>query len=254
LLVKPAPLLAGGREHLAHRLPESQRSVADGQHRRGHPAAATGAQQISPRLGRLPEPISQGDELLAAVGTHPDHHQQAQLLLLEADLEVDPVDPQVDVVSTRQITVLECLGLVLPLRGQSGDRRGRQSRTRTQELLQRRTEIAGRQPVQIQQRQHLGHLRGLARPRRQDRRREPLPLTGIRIHALVVDPRRAHRNGSRSGQHLTLIVVAVAHHQSTPVLVDLTDMSVDVGRDFGVQRCREHLPSAAADDFIEQRP
>jgi hypothetical protein len=84
---------------------------------------------------------------------------------------VDPVDPQVDVVSTRQITVLECLGLVLPLRGQSDDRRGRQSRTRTQELLQRRTEVAAGQAMQIEQRQHLGHLWGLACPRRQDRRR-----------------------------------------------------------------------------------
>ena len=130
LLVEPAPLLAGRREHLAHRLPEPQRAVTDGQHRRGHAAAAARPQQISPRLGRLPVPVGQGDEFLAAIGAHPDHHQQAQLLLLEADLEVDAVDPQVDVVGARQIPLPEGLGLVLPLRGQPGDRRRRQPRTR----------------------------------------------------------------------------------------------------------------------------
>ncbi|GAA2757256.1 hypothetical protein GCM10009872_26160 [Actinopolymorpha rutila] len=35
------------------------------------------------------------DELLVAVGTNPDHDQQAHLVLLEADLEVDPIDPHV---------------------------------------------------------------------------------------------------------------------------------------------------------------
>ena len=252
--MEPAPLLAGVGEHLPHRLPEPQRAVADRQHRCGHPAPATRPQQIGPRLGRLAVPVGQRDELLAAVGAHPDHHQQAQLLLLEADLEVDPVDPQVHVVGARQDALGERLGLVLPLRGQPGDRRRRQARARAQELLQRRAEVAAGQAVQVQQRQHLGHLRRLARPRRQDRRGEPLPLTGIGVDALVVDPRRPHRHRPRRGQHLALVVVAVADHQPTPVLVDLTDMGVDVGGDLGLQRRREHLPGTVADDLVEQRP
>jgi len=60
-------------------LPEPERAVTDSQHRRGHPAAATIPQQIGPRLSGLPIPVGQSDELLAAIGTHPDHHQQAQL-------------------------------------------------------------------------------------------------------------------------------------------------------------------------------
>ena len=44
--------------------------------------------------------------------------------------------------------------------------------------------------MQVQQRQHLGHLRGLACPRRQDRRGKPLPLTRIGVDPFVVDPRR----------------------------------------------------------------
>jgi hypothetical protein len=36
-------------------------------------------------------PIGERDQLFGAVGTHADHHQQADLVLLQADLEVDPV-------------------------------------------------------------------------------------------------------------------------------------------------------------------
>ena len=148
----------------------------------------------------------------------------------------------------------ECLGLVLPLRGQPGDRRGRQPRTRTEELLQRRTEVTGRQAVQIQQRQHLGHLRGLARPRRQDRRGKPLPLTGIGVDALVVDPRRGHLTAPAAVSTSRWLVIAVADHQPATVLVDLVGVSVDVGGDLGLQRRGQHLPGTVADDLIEQRP
>jgi hypothetical protein len=167
---------------------------------------------------------------------------------------VDPVDPQVDVVGPRQITLPERLGLVLPLRGEPGDRRGREPDTGAQELLQRRTEVTGGQTMQVQQRQHLGHLRGLTRPRRQNRRGKPLPLTRISIDALVVDPRRGHRHRARRGQHLALVVITIAHNQPIPVLVDLADMGVDVGGDLRPQRRRQHLPGTVADDLIKQRP
>ena len=92
LHVEPAPLLLGLGEHLAKRLPEPQRAVADGQHRGPHPTALAVAQQIGPRLGGLAEPVGQRDQLLGAIDADPDHHQQADLVLLEADFEVDPVD------------------------------------------------------------------------------------------------------------------------------------------------------------------
>jgi hypothetical protein len=80
-------------------------------------------------------------------------------------------------------------------------------------------EVLRREPVQVQQRQHLLDLRGLARPRRQDRRREPLPLAGFRVNPLVVHPRRMHLDRARGGGHLARLVIAVAHHQPMPVLV-----------------------------------
>ena len=92
--MEPAALLSGGREDLAHRFPEPQRAIPDGQYRGGHAATTAVAQQISPRLGRLAVAISDRDQFLASVGTHAQHHQQAQFLLLQPDLEMDPVDPR----------------------------------------------------------------------------------------------------------------------------------------------------------------
>jgi hypothetical protein len=65
-----------------------------------------------------------------------------------------------------------------------------------------------------------------------------LPFTGISVDALVIDPRRGHRHRTRRGQHLALVVIAVAHHQPVAVLVDLAGMGVDVGGHLGPQRRR----------------
>jgi hypothetical protein len=50
--------------------------------------------------------IVERDQLLGAIGADPDHHQQTHFVLLQADLEVDPVDPHVDVVGARQDRLL----------------------------------------------------------------------------------------------------------------------------------------------------
>ena len=167
---------------------------------------------------------------------------------------MDPVDPHVDVVGLGQRPLAERLGLVLPLLGEPGDRLGRQAGGGAEELLQRRSEVRARQSVKVQQRQHLGQLRGFAGPRRQDRRGEPLALPAGLIDPAVVDPGLAHRHRTRGGAHLPRLVVAVADHQPVSVLVDLVGVGRDVGRDLGLQRRREHLPRAVTDDLIEQRP
>jgi hypothetical protein len=64
------------------------------------PAALAVAQQIGPRFGGLPIAVGQRDEFLAAIGAHPDQHQQAQLGLLEADVDMDSVSPDIHVVHT----------------------------------------------------------------------------------------------------------------------------------------------------------
>jgi hypothetical protein len=81
-----------------------------------------------------------------------------------------------------------------------------------------------------------------------------VPLPGIGVETLVVDPRRRHPHGSRRGQHVALVVVAVADHQPVTRFVNLTQVGVDVGGDLGLQRGREHLSGTVADDLVEQRP
>ena len=108
--------------------------------------------------------------------------------------------------------------------------------------------------MQVQQRQHLGHLRGLAGPRRQDRRREPLALSRRLVDALVVDPRLTHRHRSRRRADLPFSVVAVADHQPMTGLVDLVRECLDVRGDLGLQRCRQHRPGTVAHQLVQQRP
>lgn len=88
--MEPAALLERVGEHLTQRAPEPERAVADRQDRSTHAAPLAAAEQIQPGLGGLTVPVIEGDQLLGAIGTHADHHQQAHLVLLEADLQMDP--------------------------------------------------------------------------------------------------------------------------------------------------------------------
>ncbi len=75
-----------------------------------------------------------------------------------------------------------------------------------------------------------------------------MPLSGIGVDTAVVDTRRCHRHRTRRSQNVTLVVVAVTHHQTVAVLVDLVGERVDVGGDLGGQRGREHLAGTVTND------
>jgi hypothetical protein len=210
----------------------TQRPVADREHRGGHAAAFAVAQQVSPRRTRLAEPVGHGDQLLGRVGAHPDHHQQAHVVLLEANLEVDPVDPHLHVVDLGQRPGGERAGVVLPLPGQPGI-----------VAADNPWLVPGTAPTPGRSRWWTGHadtaaatprhLRRLPCPGGQDRRRKPASLPGGLVDALVVDPRRPHRDRAGRGGHLPLGVVAVANHQPLPVHIDLAGMDLDVGGHLG---------------------
>jgi hypothetical protein len=107
--------------------------------------------------------------------------------------------------------------------------------------------------MQIQQRQHLGDLRALAAPGRQDRRGEAGPLTGVRVDPLVVDARRVDLHRAGRGQHLPRLVRAVADHHPPAVGVPLVDELQDVGVHLGLQRRGQHPSGALPDDLIDER-
>src|ERR1035437_4739246 len=105
--------------------------------------------------------------------------------------------------------------------------------------------------MQIEDREHLGHLRRLPSVRRQDLRAVPLALPGLLIDALVVDPRRADRHGPRPDRHLPLPRATVADHQPLPVPAD---ERADVLIDLGLQRRRDHPTRTLARETIKRDP
>ena len=119
--VEPAALLGCLRKDVAHRRPEAEGAVADGEHRGPHPPALAVPQQARPGLGRLAVTAGDGHELFSPVGPHTDHDQAAQAVLAEAHVEVDAVDPDVDVVDLGQRARGERCLLGLPSSRQPGD-------------------------------------------------------------------------------------------------------------------------------------
>jgi hypothetical protein len=92
--------------------------------------------QISPGLGGLPIAIRQGHQLLGLIGANPDDHQAAPPVVLQADVEVDAVDPPVHVVDARKVQGRPAHVLGLPGLGEPADARGRQAGLGAEELAQ----------------------------------------------------------------------------------------------------------------------
>ena len=220
------------------------------------PAVAQVAEHGRPGVLALAVAVLDREQLLLAVLTDADHDQQAQLgILAEPHADVHAVDEQVRVAVEPQLPRAERGVLGLPLLGQPLDRARRQPRgVLAQQIPQRRPEVAGREAVQIQDRQHLGHLRRPPRVRRQDPRAEPLALPGLLVDALVVHPRRPDRDRARADRHPPLPRPAVADHQPLAVLVDLVHERADVLIDLGLERRRDHPASALPREIIERDP
>jgi hypothetical protein len=247
----PTPLLPGGGEHLAQRPPQPQRPVAHHHHRRAHAAAAAVPQQLRPRIGRLALAVGDRDQLLGAVGAHPHQHQAAQPPVLQADVEVDAVRPAVHVVPVRQVPAQERLPLGLPLDGQPGHHRGRQARAGAKERLQRRHEVQAGQPVQVQQRQHLGHLGATPAPARQDHAVELLTLARGRVGAPVVHPRADHLHLACPRGDGACRGVPVADHQPAAALVHFLTVGGQVGLHLRLQRDRQHPAGTLAEQLVQ---
>ena len=145
---------------------------------------------------------------------------------------MDPVDPHLHVVDLGQRPGGERAGVVLPLLDQPGivaaDNRGW---------------CPGTAPTPGRSRWWTGHADTAAAtpppsaatsvPRRAGSPKKPASRPGGLVDALVIDPRRPHRDRAGRGGHLPLGVVAVANHQPLPVHVDLAGMGLDVGGHLG---------------------
>jgi hypothetical protein len=171
--------------------------------------------------------------------------------LLQPNPEMNPIGPAGHVVTVAEVTAAEVLVVSLPVGKQPVDRSRRQPHGRAEERLQGGHEVAGGQPMQAQQRQHLGDLGALAAPRRQDHRAEPRPLAGHRIGAAVIHPRRPHPDRPGSSGDLPLAGAAVADHQPPATLVPLGRMRGQILIDLGFQRNRQHPPRALTHELVQ---
>ena len=162
------------------------------------------------------------------------------------------VGPHVHVVPIVQAAFGEGPLVGLPLGRQPGDHRRRQASGRAEEPGQRRREVTRGHAVQVHRRQHLGHLRRAAGPRREDRGPEPAPLPGI-VDTLVVHPRCGHLDRSRRSADRARLGPTVAHHQAMAALIALAGQPGDVGVHFHLEGSRQHPAGTIQDDLIERR-
>ena len=167
---------------------------------------------------------------------------------------MDPVRPDVDVIAVRERSLHEGAVLGLPGRREPSDDRRRQPRCRSEEPFESRSEVPGRQAVQVEQGQHLGDLRGLAAPRRDDRGLELRPLVGLGVDPTILHARRADPDRSRDGGDHPRPGVAVARDEPVPRLVTFAGQLRDVGVDLGLQGRGEHPLCSLAEDLVQHRP
>ena len=161
--------MPGFRKHLAQRFPEAQSPVAYGQ--LGRMIQATfpqASEQLTPAGFRLPVAIFNSHQLLVAVLSDPNDHQQAEPVI-QADIAVDTVRPPVNVALLAQVTVTPLLVLLQPLGLEPGHRIGGQPLgLLTDQGVQSLLKVARGDPSQVEPRDELIQTPSPLQVRRQE--------------------------------------------------------------------------------------
>ena len=245
----PATLAARLRPHFLDRLPEAERAVGNrefGADRKPTPLEIE--EQLPPGLRALAHAVDEPDEFLFALRRGANDDQQALRVVLQASLHVDAIGPEVDVALGGEVTLAPACVLVRPGVLEPPDRRGREATgvlaKQSQECL---LEVAGRDALEVEDRnQHLEALR-TACVRRQDRRREPNPF-GAFARA-VAHTWTAYRDRTDAGHDFALGQMPVAHQPLAAVVGELVGMAVEQGRNLGLDRLRKQRSRAVAQNF-----
>jgi hypothetical protein len=120
-LVTPAALLAGLGPDLTRGGPEAERTITNREHRRDHSAPLELAQHRLPTLGALPVTVLDRQQLLLPIGARADHHQGAEPVVIQTDVEVNPVHPDIDILAPAQVALAKVGIFFLPAGGQPRD-------------------------------------------------------------------------------------------------------------------------------------
>ena len=174
------------------------------------------------------------------------------LVVFKTGLQVNAVGPHVDVALGRQIALPPMLVLVEPDLLQPRDGRGRQARRILAEQGSKRLlEIAGRDALQVKDRDQ--HLQAAGAPRvgRQDRGREA-DAPGIIGSATVAHARLAHADRADAGHHLAFRQVPVTNHAAQASSGLQIDMLGEEFRHLGLDRLGQQGARSVAQHLGER--
>ena len=174
-------------------------------------------------------------------------------LVLEPGLQMNAVRPDIDVAPGRQIAFLPVIVLVDPGLLQPGDRRRRQARRILAEKRSKRLlEIAGRDALQVKDRDQ--HLQAARAPRvgRQDRGRKADAPGILGVRATVAHARLAHRDRADAGHDLALRQMPVTNHAAAAVVgLEIGMLGEEFGH-LGLDGLGEQAARAVAQHFGER--
>jgi hypothetical protein len=252
-LVAPAALRPRTRPDLRKRLPEAKRSVTDRELGVGREAARLHIkEQLLPGLLALAVAVDDGQELLLATGGRAHQDQDALTLLLESDVEVDAVGPDVHDPLVREVSTAPFLEVRLPDLLEPHDRRRGEARSiRAEQRSQGFREVARGDALEVQPGNQLFDRLRPTQVRRQDRARE-LDATAILVDAAVVDTRAPDFDVSHARLDRALGAVTVAHDETMAGLITSSRVLRQVALDLRFQGCSEHALSAASKDLRER--
>ena len=200
----------------------------------------------------FPRAVGETDQLLSAFRRRADDDENALLFVFETGLQVNAVRPDVDVTAHREIALLPCCVFVEPAVFQAADGRRRQAaRILAGKGCKCLGEVAGRDALEVQDRQQ--RLDRLRAPHVgwQDRRREP-DAAGIASGGLAIaHARLAHGDRADAGHHLALRQVTVADNTLVPVPGLEIGMLVEKASNLGFDRLREQGTGTVTQNFGE---
>src|SRR5262249_4205667 len=197
--------------HLFDGLPKAKRAIGDrqlGANRQATPLQIE--EQFPPRLRTFAYTVAEADKLLPALGCGSNDDQQALRAVFETGLHMNTIGPEVNVAFGREIALAPARVLLRPGLLEPSNGRGREpAGVPAEQCDQRVLEIAGRDALEVEDRdQHLQALRP-ARVGRQNRRRKADALATFA--AAVTHARAAHSHRTDAGHDLTLGQMPVAH-------------------------------------------
>ena len=114
-------------------------------------------------------------------------------------------------------------------------------------------EVTCRKSVQVQERKHLGDLRGPAAPGRKDDGAKLGLLPGFLVQATIVHPRCFDLEYSSNGLDLAWPGMAVPRHEPVTLLVALVYELGQICLDLGLQGGGEHRSCPFTADLVQAR-